>query len=65
MKGLFKGGHSSEWITLPINLRSSQYEALSRLADEMGVSTSRVTRRILAEFLAELEHDHERDGERQ
>ena len=64
-RDLFKGNHSSEWVTLHVNLRMSQYEALSRLADELGITQSRATRRILASFLAELDGAHEQDEDLQ
>ncbi len=53
MKGLFRKTRSNEWVTIEVNLQRSQYELLSRLADELDISTSRVTRLILAQFLAE------------
>jgi hypothetical protein len=56
-----KNNHSSGWVTLPINLRISQYEALSRFADEMGMTTSRTTRRILSEFLSVVENENGAD----
>jgi hypothetical protein len=56
---LSKGERSSEWMTMPVNLRKSQYAALSRLAEELGMSPSRATRRILESFLAELDADRE------
>ena len=62
-KDLLQNHPASGWVTLPINLRASQYEALSRFADEMGMSTSRTARRILAEFLAVVENDQGGDGE--
>ena len=43
---------SNGWVTVKVNLRTSQYEALRELADELGLSPSRVTRRVLAQFLA-------------
>ncbi len=42
---------------MTVNLRKSQYEALSRLAEELGMSPSRATRRILESFLAEVDAD--------
>jgi hypothetical protein len=55
IKNLLKSNHSSEWLTLSVNLRVSQYEALARLANEFGISPSRATRRIVDSFLSELE----------
>jgi hypothetical protein len=50
---------SKEWVTVPVNLRASQYEELSSLADSLGISTSRIARRILAQFLADLAAERE------
>ena len=60
MKGLFRKTRSNEWVTIEVNLRRSQYELLSRLADELDISTSRVTRRILEQFLAESSQANDR-----
>ena len=51
----------SGWVTVKVNLRAAQYESLRALADELGLSTSRVTRRVLAQFLANREADREAD----
>jgi hypothetical protein len=56
---LSKGKQSSDWMTMTVNLKKSQYEALCRLAEELGMSPSRATRRILRSFLAELDADRE------
>jgi len=60
-KKLSVDNNSLGWVKMSVNLRVSQYEALTSLADETGISTSRATRRILARFLAELDDDYELD----
>jgi hypothetical protein len=61
-KKLCVDNNSHGWVKMSVNLRVSQYDALAGLADELGISRSRVTRRILARFLAELDDDYEPDG---
>ena len=62
-KNLKRSGRSSDWVTLPVNLRTSQYEALSRFADELGISVSRATRRLVAACLEELEAEAAKETE--
>jgi len=64
LKDLLKGSGSSEWVTLSVNLRRSQYELLSRIADELGMTPSRATRRILAVFLDESGDAQEKEEQR-
>lgn len=59
MKGFLRADDSGRWVTIKVNLRRSQYEMLARISDELGMSTSRVTRRIVAQFLSDAESDND------
>ena len=48
---------SQRWITQTVNLRRRQIQFLERLANEMGVSTSFVTRQIVAHFISRLDSE--------
>lgn len=45
------------WVTQETNLRTSQYRFLQRLGGEMDASVSRVVRRIVKQFMADVEKD--------
>ena len=49
--------HQEKWVSQSVNLREHQLDFLVRLSREMGVSTSRVIRRIIAQFIVGLEQD--------
>jgi len=49
--------HHKEWVNQSINLRGYQFDFLARLSQEMEISVSRVTRRIVAQFIEGLEQD--------
>lgn len=46
-----------QWVSQTINLKEHQSSLLSNLAREMGVSVSRVTRRIIEQFIEALDSD--------
>ena len=46
-----------QWISQTINLKEHQSSFLTNLAREMGVSVSRVTRRIIEQFIEALDSD--------
>ena len=50
-------GDRERWVTQTINLHRNQFDFLARLAEEMGISVSRVSRRIITQFIAQLEQD--------
>lgn len=45
------------WVKRSVNLKAHQFDLLLGLSREMGISVSRVTRRIIEQFIDELEHD--------
>jgi hypothetical protein len=48
-----------KWINQTIHLRGDQFDFLVRLSQEMGISISRVTRHIIAEFMEGLRESDE------
>ncbi len=50
-------GHFEKWKSQTVNLRAHQFDFLVQLSKEMGVSVSRLTRRIVAEFIESLEDE--------
>lgn len=45
------------WVKRPVNLKAHQFDLLLGLSREMEISVSRVTRRIIEQFIDGLEHD--------
>ena len=44
-----------QWVKQPVNLKASQFAFLQGLSREMGVSVSRVTRRVIQQFIDGLD----------
>lgn len=50
----FQEPHRRQWRRQTVNFRYSQYKVLDRLAEELNLSVSCVTRKIVAEFIEGL-----------
>ena len=50
-KSYQRHSRQKKWVTQEVKLRRDQYEFLARLSDELGISVSRVTRRIVMQTI--------------
>jgi len=54
--------HFERWVSQTVNLRAHQLDILVQPSQEMGVSVSSVTRRVIEQFIRGLENEGEPDN---